>query len=637
MHPSAVLASLLCLATTQFAVPVEAIKATSLKLRSNPNVDLKLTKRDYITTTFRPNNETVFGFYVDVLVGTPPQFLSLAFSTSSTTWLPSPRNSNATEFCEDNATGNKFWSCYYNSFYQPNRSSTYNSKRGRLNNNYGTGLFATGTWGSDVFKINQLTIPDVSFGLATNFTSAAELGLGVDFSRTFSPYPSLPEIMATEGAINLILYSIYINDIRNDGGEIFFGAVDEAKYEGNLATFESNTVGRVNIKGVYWIDPDGVNSTLADSSDIFAKDVAEIQLGTPSLWVPNSVYRGIINAMPALTYSTAYEAYTVDCTVADSDLGSLQFDLGDTIISVSARQILVEYPTGSGTCIFTLYQSSKSRATSPDFLLGTPFLRSAFTVFDYTNNRTSVAQSVANSTSSTLREVPEGGIVAMGQRPGDPSSGTPTNTPTSTSSNGPNVSGSNGPSVSVIPAGNDDAGTPIAAIVGGSLGGAAALIIAGVLIWLFVTRKKKTVEPDMPFPPAQNFPPPPPGPHDVGPTDPNLTGYKPAMTTTATAQHTYGVVPLSQPPSATITSPPTSFHDNWGRPGFGAAGQSMSNPRPPSTVSGNSVEGYSQDLSSYGGNPGQLPGGQNANGMPSPPLNATGVYGNYGYSGYNQY
>ncbi|KAK6513785.1 hypothetical protein TWF506_008221 [Arthrobotrys conoides] len=637
MHPSAVLASLLCLATTQFAVPVEAIKATSVKLRSNPNVDLKLTKRDYITTTFRPNNETVFGFYVDVLVGTPPQFFSLAFSTSSTTWLPSPKNLNVTDFCEDNATGNTFWSCYYDNFYQPKRSSTYTAKRGVLDNSYGTGLFAKGTWGSDVFKINQLTIPDVSFGLATNFTSAAELGLGVDFSRTFSPYPSLPEIMATEGAINLILYSIYINDIRNDGGEIFFGAVDEAKYEGNLVTFESNTVGRVNVRGVYWIDPDGANSTLADSTDILSKDVAEIQLGTPSLWVPNSVYRAIINAVPKLTYSTAYEAYTVDCTVANSNLGSLQFDLGDTIITVPVRQILVEYPTGSGTCVFTLYQSSKSRATSPDFLLGTPFLRSAFTVFDYTNNRTSVAQSVANSTSSTLREVPEGGIIAMPQRSGDPSSGTPTNTPTSTDSNGPNVSGSSsgGPSVSVVPAGNEDPGAPIAAIVGGSLGGVAALIIAGVLIWLFVTRKKKTAEADMPFPPAQTFQQAP-GPQDMGPTDPNLTGYKPAMTTTTT-QHTYGMVSPSQPPSASITSPPTSFQDNWGRPGFGAAGQSTYNARPPSTVSGNSVDGYSQDISSYGGNPGQHPGGHNANGLPSPPLNATGVYGGYGYSGYNQY
>ncbi|KAK6498949.1 hypothetical protein TWF481_011520 [Arthrobotrys musiformis] len=651
MHPSAVLASLLCLATTQFAVPVEAIKATSLKLRSSPHVDLNyLAKRDYITTTFRPNNETVFGFYVDVLVGTPPQFFSLAFSTSSTTWLPSPKNFTVKRFCDENATGNEFWSCFYNNFYQPNRSSTYTPKRGELDNSYGTGLFAKGTWGSDVFKINQLTIPEVSFGLATNFTSAAELGLGVDFTRGSSPYPSLPEIMATDNAINLILYSIYINDIRSDGGEIFFGAIDEAKYEGTLATFDSRTVGRVDIQGVYWIDPDGKNTTLADSQDIGSQSVAEIQLGTPSLWVPNSVYRGLINAIPALTFSTAYEAYTVDCAVADADLGSVQFDLGDTIISVPARQILVEYPTGSGVCIFTLYQSSKPRTTSPDFLLGTPFLRSAFTVFDYTNNRTSIAQSVANSTSSTLREVPEGGILALSQRSGP--SGTPTDTPTDTPTNDPNSSGtsSSTPSVSVVPAGNGGSETPIAAIVGGSLGGAAALIIAGVLIWLFVTRKKKDSETDMPLPPAQNFPPAPPQtfppaqnfppahPGGLGPTEPQFAGYKPAEPQMGTVQHTYGVAPRgSQPPTNSVTSPPTSYNENWG--GFGA-GQPTNNGRPPSTVSGNSVEGYWQDGANYGGSPGQQPaptGGQNANGLPSPPLNATGVYGSYGYSGYNQY
>ncbi|KAK6339756.1 hypothetical protein TWF718_009150 [Orbilia javanica] len=620
MRPSVVFASLLCLATTQFAGSVEAIKATSLKLRSNPQADLKLTKRDYISTTFRPNNETVFGFYVDVLVGTPPQFFSLAFSTSSTTWLPSPRRPNVTAFCEDNATGNKFWSCFYDNFYQPNRSSTFEAKRGTLDNSYGTGLFARGTWGSDVFKINQLTLPDVSFGLATNFTNAAELGLGVDLSRTFSPYPSIPEIMAAQGSINLILYSIYINDIRNDGGEIFFGAVDEAKYEGMLATFDSDTVGRVEIKGVYWNAPDGTNTTLADSSDLVSRNVGEIQLGTPSLWVPNVVYSGLVNAISGLTYSTAYEAFTVDCVYANRDLGSLQFDLGDTIITIPARQILVEYPTGSGVCVFTLYQSSKARSTSPDFLLGTPFLRSAFTVFDYTNNRTSVAQSIANSTSSTLREVPEGGIEAMSQRSGP--LGTPTETPTASDS----------PTVSVIPAENNDSGAPIAAIVGGSLGGAAALIIAGVLIWLFVTRKNKSAETDMPLPPGQNFPPAPaPAPQNMGPTDPNA----PVMTTT---QHAYGMVsPVPpQPPSATITSPPTSYQENWGRTSFGSMGHPTNNGRPPSAVSANTIEGYPPDTPSYGGNQGYPNGGQNSNTLPSP-LNATGVYGSYGYSGYNQY
>ncbi|KAK6352311.1 hypothetical protein TWF730_009141 [Orbilia blumenaviensis] len=626
-------ASLLCLATTQFATSVEAIKAVSLKLRSNPKADLKLTKRDYISTSFRPNNETVFGFYVDVLVGTPPQFFSLAFSTSPVTWLPSPKNYTVEEFCDENATGNQFWSCHYDTFYEPNKSSTYVPKRGTLNNVYGNELFARGTLGSDVFKINQLTVPDVSFGLATNFTSAAELGLGVDFARAFSRYPSLPEVMAADGATNLVLYSIYVNDIRNDGGDIFFGAVDEAKYEGMLATFESSRVGRVNVNGVYWIGPDGNNSTIADSQDLGDQNVAEIQLGTPSLWLPNSIYRGLVEAIPVLTFATSYDAYTVDCDVANSDLGNIQFDFGESIISIPVRQMLVEYPTGSGVCVFTVYQSTKTRATSADFLLGTPFLRSAFTVFDYTNNQTSIAQSVANSTASTLREVPEGGILAMSQRSGNPPPETPPQ-------RNPSGSATSSPTVSVVPSDNNDSGPPIAAIVGGSLGGAAALIIAGVLIWLFVTRNKKDTEPEMPLPPAEAFPPRPQGhgfdtrPQDMGPTDPNLTGYKPQMTA---VQHTYGAPSsqASQPPGATqITSPPTSYHENWGNSGF-AAGHPTNNGRPVSLVSRGSTTGsYGQDLSIYGGQQGQ---GGSQNGMPSPPLNATGVYGNYGYSGYNQY
>ncbi|KAF3934952.1 Barrierpepsin [Dactylella cylindrospora] len=549
-------ALLLCL-TTQLAREVGAIKATTLKLRTNPKADLKLTKRSYLSTTFRTNNESVFGFFVDVLVGTPPQFFSLAFSTSSTTWLP-VSNLTAEEFCDTVASGDSLYACFYDSFFEPNKSSTFEPLPGELDNYYGEGLFAQGTWGSDVFKINQLSLSNVSFGLASNWTNAAELGLGVEYNRRLSPYPSIPEIMANEGAINSILYSIYINDIRNDGGEIFFGAIDQAKFNGSLRTYESGKVGEVPVSGVYYIAPDGTNTSLVDQELIVSNQIGEIQLGTPSLWIPNEVYRGLVNSVPELRYTTAYDAYTIDCSTPDEDLGVMQFDIDGMVISIGVRQILVEYPTGSGICVLTAYQNEPSSTSDPEYILGTPFLRSAFAVFDWSNNKTSIAPSIANSTASTLKEVPEGGIEDLPQESGTP-------TPTTTTSPTPTATPTETTSAPAEP--QSGSSTNVGAIVGGSVGGALALGIGAFLTWFIMRRRRKSDSDMPPAPQAPDMPQAPLGPPMSGPMDYNATThvaqtaqqYKPQV---SVVQHTYGVPPTPQA-QAPATSPPSAYQENW--------------------------------------------------------------------------
>lgn len=136
-----------------------------------------------------------------------------------------------------------------------------------------------GDYGQDDFKINQVTIENVSFGLASNWSKEAEIGLGVNNNRRINPHLSVPEMMAEQDSINSVLYSIYVNDIRNDGGEIFFGAVDEAKYTGNLKTFNSEVTGEVPVNGVHFIAPDGTNTTLVERTE--TGKLGEIQLGTP--------------------------------------------------------------------------------------------------------------------------------------------------------------------------------------------------------------------------------------------------------------------------------------------------------------------------------------------------------------------
>ncbi|EWC44963.1 hypothetical protein DRE_01022 [Drechslerella stenobrocha 248] len=618
--------------TTTTTTTTSTAKAVTLQLRANPAPDIRLTKRDYIASSFRSDSQAA-SYFVDVLVGTPPQFFPLALSSGSTTWVPSPRDTDSRRFCANRATGNEFWSCFYPNFFEPNKSTTFVPyANSRFDRTYGSSrIFAKGSWGSDVFQINQLTIANVSFGLATNWTTGGKLGLGVGLDRSVDSYPTIPEVMAADNAINLVLYSLYVNDIRNDGGGIYFGAVDQSKYTGSLRSYDSLEVGQVPVTGVYWISASGTNTSLT-GEQVRSDDVGELQLGTPSLWLPNNVFTALVNLIPGLTYQQSYEAYTMQCG-ADLNLGVLQFDLDGMLISIGLRQILLEYPPGSGLCVFLAYQNSYS---GPKYLLGTPFLRSAFSVFDYTNNQTSIAPSVANSTSSSVREVPAAGVRALPQsgQSGDVASPSPT-TALDPSPSATSIAASTKPNV--------------AAIAGGTVGGIVAIAIIASLAWFFIRRRNQQQQqqaPDMPLPaPAERGDPFPYSQDAISPiattqpsaphynftqpqykppemTTTNITAISPASASTPSHHYAYNFPPANtyvdahahpyvEPvhPYADPTThpyqqphPPTSYHESWSA----AAAMQQRNStdrRTPSLASTNSGTYVppALDLSTYGG------------------------------------
>src|SRR6202035_321064 len=56
-----------------------------------------------------------------------------------------------------------------------------------------------------------------------------------------SAYPNLVDQMVTQKLIQSRTYSLYLDDISASTGNILFGGVDTAKFQGTLATFPINT------------------------------------------------------------------------------------------------------------------------------------------------------------------------------------------------------------------------------------------------------------------------------------------------------------------------------------------------------------------------------------------------------------
>src|SRR4051812_18842950 len=140
-----------------------------------------------------------------------------------------------------------------------------------------------GVYGRDELMLNQVTVSNQTIGLATNFSTSATLGVGIWQDPNSYQYTSFLQNLQTQGQINSLIYSVYLNDIAGNG-DIYFGAVDETKFWGELHNFENPASygGLVPIDGVFWVDKNGTNTSLAASGGSTNGSIqfGNIQLGT---------------------------------------------------------------------------------------------------------------------------------------------------------------------------------------------------------------------------------------------------------------------------------------------------------------------------------------------------------------------
>lgn len=127
-----------------------------------------------------------------------------------------------------------------------------------------------------------------------------------DFLVSFSSLdttepPSYPFILKTTGNIASAAYGLWLNDIRCDGGEVTFGAVNSDKYTGILNTFDvvSEDDGiyqelRINLATVAFTNPDGSDMPLLGGT---LNVPAVIDSGTTFMLLPSNLVNSIISAL----------------------------------------------------------------------------------------------------------------------------------------------------------------------------------------------------------------------------------------------------------------------------------------------------------------------------------------------------
>ncbi|KAK7735300.1 hypothetical protein SLS53_007531 [Cytospora paraplurivora] len=373
---------------------------------ASPHQRDQLRRRGTVTASL-DNEETLY--FINASIGTPAQSLRLHLDTgSSDLWV----NTNSSALCSE-----KSQPCSFAGTYNANSSSTYEYLGSWFNISYVDGSGASGDYVTDKITVGGTTLTDFQFGIGyTSTTPQGILGLGYPVNEVqvgraqLSSYDNLPAKLASAGAIASSAYSLWLNDLDANTGQILFGGVDTEQFTGELYTLPVEAEG--SIYAEFLITLTGVS--LGD--DTIAKNQALpvlLDSGSSLTYLPDAMVETIYDKVSA-EYDSSEGAAFIACSAAtDGTDMSLNYNFTEPVISVSMSELVLDLYTTSGkrptfsdgteACLFGI-----APAGSGTLVLGDTFLRSAYVVYDLANNEISLAQTNFNATGSNVVEIGSG-------------------------------------------------------------------------------------------------------------------------------------------------------------------------------------------------------------------------------------
>ncbi|KAL2813458.1 aspartic peptidase domain-containing protein [Aspergillus cavernicola] len=351
-------------------------------------------------------------YSANLTIGTPPQRAEVSVDTGSADlWVVHDDN----EVC--GASGAR---CNSLGTYDPLSSSSSDTLPDEFTIEYGDQSWAEGYYAVDTLEIADAELPQVQFGVA--LSSNIDKGiLGIGYSTNVAAryrYPNLPELLVRNNITSSNAYSLWLNRLGEDEGNILFGGVNTAHYIGDLQTLPV-----VPYDGNYihlWVTLTelGIESTADSIEQTYTNSelplVVLLDSGATITYLPADIVAQIYSDLDVHFLEEEQFGY-VPCNtylVAREDY-NLTFTFSGLTINVPLRELVLQDAMyyqgnyldidGEDSCIFAI-------APSVDFfpILGDSFLRSAYVVFDLDNNEISMAQANVNPGPDRILEIGDG-------------------------------------------------------------------------------------------------------------------------------------------------------------------------------------------------------------------------------------
>jgi hypothetical protein len=294
-----------------------------------------------------------------------------------------------------------------------NASSTYEYINSNFEISYADGTGAAGDYVKDNIGFGGETIPGLQFGVGYISTSSeGVLGIGYPSREAqvvlegAQPYANLPQLMVDQGLIRSKAYSLWLNDLSASTGSILFGGVNTEKYVGQLATLPIQVRPGQPEAEEFFLTLTGIEyGDRALGGD--RADAVLLDSGSSLIYLPDDLTLEIYNTVDA-TIDPRRGVAVVPCSSANLK-ETLKFSFSGVTISVDMTELVLPgsstrfASTGEAACTFGILPAGTSTP-----VMGDPFLRSAYIVYDIDNDEISLAQTNFNSTTDRILEIGTG-------------------------------------------------------------------------------------------------------------------------------------------------------------------------------------------------------------------------------------
>ncbi|KZT57766.1 acid protease [Calocera cornea HHB12733] len=310
-------------------------------------------------------SDSILSYHAMIDIGTPAQHLGLVIDTGvADSWVAASCNDCETEQFDASA------------------SNTYRSFPGDFRQAYGNG-YVWGTWSRDNVTASGLTASPQSFGSVTamdvgNVAYSVSGVLGFAFA-SISSTKKTPffESLISEASLPFPLFSVALGRGGDtDDSELCLGCINNSKYNGNITWIPlvSHTYWTIMLSG---LQVGGLNTMTTGL--LAAIDTASNQIHVP-MSVAKRFYATIPGSKPALSYGEGF--WTFPCNSSPD----IQFIFMGPTFSLDPRDFnLGKTSSSSADCVGAVL-GMKGRDLPDNFaVIGSAFLRSWYTVFDYSS------------------------------------------------------------------------------------------------------------------------------------------------------------------------------------------------------------------------------------------------------------
>lgn len=298
-------------------------------------------------------------------MGTPPQTFNVIYDTgSSNLWLPSKQCTN----------------CGVKPKYDSAKSSTYKANGTKFEILYGSGP-VSGFMSQDTAEVGDISVDNQLFAEVTDVK-----GLGLAYSvgkfdgilglafESISVNKVAPVFvnMVNKGLVKDPVFAFYLSEESGKDGELDFGGIDSNHYSGDITyvPLSSETYWEVKLDGIQ-----------INGKQVTSVTKAIIDSGTSLLAGPKSEVKAIAKLVGATPFLNG--EYLIDCGKETNGV-NIDIVLGGKTFTLTPKDYIIPDET---LCLFGMVGIDVPAPAGPLWIMGDPFMRKFYSIFDYGQKR----------------------------------------------------------------------------------------------------------------------------------------------------------------------------------------------------------------------------------------------------------